>query len=66
MEGARSIGSVHKIGSLEPGKKADIISIRNKGLNIPSFHNLVIAIRILEMSTRSLWKEKPSKEVANL
>lgn len=66
IKGVRSIGLDHKIGSLEPGKKADIIFIRNKGRNIQFIHNLVIAIRNLEMSNRSLWKGKLSKEMADL
>lgn len=54
IEGARAIGKDHEIGSLEAGKKADIIAVRTDtprmtplfgGINGNLHHNLVHAVR---------------------
>lgn len=44
IEGARSLDLEHKVGTLESGKKADIIFIRKNDLNVFPTHNLEAAI----------------------
>jgi len=55
IEGARSMGVADKVGSLKPGKRADLIMVSTKGINLGVFgdpaHMLVTAAQPANVDT---------------
>jgi 5-methylthioadenosine/S-adenosylhomocysteine deaminase len=50
IEGARADGLAHKIGTLTPGKEADVILLQTKRINVAPLNDVVGAV-VLGMDT---------------
>jgi len=68
LEGARMLGQAHRIGSLAPGKQADLVLIRADDLNMQPVHDAVNSV-VMQTSLANIdsvmvagrWKKRHGK-----
>jgi cytosine/adenosine deaminase-related metal-dependent hydrolase len=72
VEGARVLGMEHRIGTLTPGKQADLVMIRANALNLQPVHDPVAAVvmqanvsNIDSVMVAGQWKKRGGRLLAD-